>query len=49
MVDMIRGAKIARDRGLGGVIEPICAFYAKHPPIQIHDSEAKKLLDEFVS
>ncbi len=48
MVDMIRGAKIAKDRGLGGVIEPICAYYAKHPPVQIHDREAKKMLDEFI-
>ncbi len=48
MVDMIRGAKIAKDRGIGGVIEPICAFYGKTPPVQIHDREAKKLVDEFI-
>lgn len=48
MVDMIRGAKIAKDRGIGGVVEPICAYYAKHPPVQIHDRDAKKMIDEFV-
>jgi len=48
MVDMIRGAKIAKDKGIGGVIEPVCAFYAKHPPVQVHDIEAKKMLDEFI-
>ncbi len=48
MVDMIRGAKIAKDKGIGGVIEPICAFYGKTPPIQIHDREAKKMVDEFI-
>ncbi|MCL5986456.1 MAG: inositol-3-phosphate synthase [Actinobacteria bacterium] len=48
MVDMIRGAKIAKDRGMGGIIEPVCAYYAKHPPIQIHDKEAKRMLDEFI-
>jgi len=45
---MIRGAKIAKDRGLGGVIEPLCAYYGKHPPVQIHDMEAKRLLDKFI-
>ena len=49
MIDMIRGAKIAKDKGMGGVIEPICAYYAKHPPVQIHDREAKKMVDEFIS
>jgi len=48
MVDMIRGAKIAKDKGMGGVIEPICAYYAKHPPVQIHDRDAKKMVDEFI-
>lgn len=48
MVDMIRCAKLAKDRGLGGVIEPVCAFYAKHPPVQMHDANARRLLDEFI-
>lgn len=48
MIDMIRGAKIAKDRGLGGIIESICAYYTKHPPVQIHDREAKKMIDEFI-
>jgi myo-inositol-1-phosphate synthase len=48
MVDMIRGAKIAKDRGIGGIVEPVCAYYAKHPPVQVHDKEAKRMLDEFV-
>jgi myo-inositol-1-phosphate synthase len=49
MVDMIRGAKIAKDRGIGGIVEPICAYYAKHPPVQVHDKEARKMLDDLVS
>lgn len=48
MVDMVRCAKLALDRGLGGVITPVCAYYAKHPPVQIHDREAKRMLDEFI-
>lgn len=48
MIDMIRCAKLAKDRGMSGVIEPVCAYFAKHPPIQMHDIEAKKLVDEFI-
>lgn len=48
MADMIRLAKVAADRGLGGPIFPICAYYAKHPPKQIHDIEAKQMVDEFI-
>lgn len=48
MIDMIRFAKLAKDKGLGGVIESICAYFAKHPPVQIHDAEAKIMLDEFL-
>jgi len=48
IVDMIRGAKIAKDKGMGGIIEPVCAFYAKTSPVQIHDVDAKKMVDEFI-
>lgn len=48
MVDMIRCAKIAIDRGMSGVIEPVCSYYAKHPPKQIPDEEAKEMLDAFI-
>lgn len=48
MADMIRLAKVAADRGLGGPIIPVCAYYAKHPPKQIHDIEAKQMVDDFI-
>lgn len=48
MIDMIRGAKIARDKKIGGVVESICAFYSKTPPVQIHDKDAKRMVDEFI-
>lgn len=47
MIDMIRFAKLAKDRGMGGIIEPVCAYFAKHPPVQMHDAETKTMLDEF--
>jgi myo-inositol-1-phosphate synthase len=48
MADMVRLAKVSLDRGLGGPIIPVCAYYSKHPPKQINDREAKGLLDEFI-
>lgn len=45
LVDMIRFAKVAMDRGEYGVLSPVCAYYSKHPPKEIPDDEAKADLD----
>jgi myo-inositol-1-phosphate synthase len=47
-IDMIRCAKIAKDRGLGGPIHPASAYFCKHPPVQVTDDEAHALLDTFI-
>lgn len=40
-IDMIRCAKLAMDRGLGGPIrEPAAAYFCKHPPKQMPDDRA---------
>ncbi len=48
VIDAIRLAKLAKDRKIGGTIVPASAYLMKHPPIQLPDSEAKKLLEEFI-
>ena len=48
MVDMIRYAKLALDRGVSGVLDSACSFLAKHPPVQIPDMLAYEHLKEFV-
>jgi len=48
MVDMIRCAKLAKDRGIAGRLISPSAYYAKHPPIQFPDEEAKRMLEEFI-
>ena len=48
VVDAIRCCKLARDAGLAGPIEPVCAWTMKHPPVQMHDPEALAALEEFV-
>lgn len=40
LVDLIRLARGARDRGLGGLIPEACAFYMKSPPVELLDGEA---------
>ncbi|MBN1918898.1 MAG: inositol-3-phosphate synthase [Verrucomicrobia bacterium] len=48
IVDVVRYIKIALDRGAGGVLESACMYFAKHPPKQLPDTVARKMLDEFV-
>jgi myo-inositol-1-phosphate synthase len=47
-IDMIRCAKLAKDRGLAGPIHPAAAFFCKHPPEQMTDDEAHAALEAFV-
>lgn len=47
-IDMIRCAKLALDRGLGGPIDPPSAFFCKHPPHQMSDDAAHAALERFV-
>jgi myo-inositol-1-phosphate synthase len=47
-IDMIRCAKIAKDRGLAGPIHPAAAYFCKHPPVQTTDDEAYEALERFI-
>lgn len=47
-IDTIRCAKLALDRGQGGVIEGPSAFFCKHPPIQHTDEEARLMTEAFI-
>ncbi len=47
-IDSIRCAKVALDRGLGGVIHAPSSFFCKHPPRQYTDDEAYRLLEAFI-
>ena len=47
-IDMIRCAKLARDRGLGGPIHPASAYFCKHPPVQMTDDAAHEALEAFI-
>jgi myo-inositol-1-phosphate synthase len=47
-IDAVRLIKVARDRKLSGPMYPSSAYLMKHPPIQMDDREARKLIDEFL-
>jgi myo-inositol-1-phosphate synthase len=47
-IDMIRCAKLAKDRGLGGPIHPASAYFCKHPPEQMTDDLAHEALERFI-
>jgi myo-inositol-1-phosphate synthase len=47
-IDMIRCAKIAKDRGLAGPVHPAAAYFCKHPPVQSTDDEAHEALERFI-
>jgi myo-inositol-1-phosphate synthase len=47
-IDMIRCAKLAKDRGLAGPVHPAAAYFCKHPPKQTTDDEAHEALERFI-
>ncbi|MES2338903.1 MAG: inositol-3-phosphate synthase [Pseudomonadota bacterium] len=48
-IDMIRCAKIARDRGIAGVIDPASAYFCKHPRTQMTDDLAHEEVERFIA
>lgn len=47
-IDAIRCAKLALERGEGGVLSGPSAYFCKHPPRQYTDHDARRLLDAFL-
>ncbi|MBV9900225.1 MAG: inositol-3-phosphate synthase [Alphaproteobacteria bacterium] len=47
-IDMIRCAKLAKERGMAGPVYPAAAYFCKHPPKQITDDEAYEQLEAFI-
>lgn len=48
-IDMIRCAKVALDRKIGGIIHPPSSAFCKHPPVQVTDDEAHKAMEAFIA
>ena len=48
VIDAIRCAKLALDRGQGGVLDPPSAYFYKHPPRQFPDDVAFNMVQHFI-
>ena len=49
IIDAIRAAKIAKDRGIGGPILSASSYFMKSPPVQYSDDEAKQAVEDFIA
>ena len=49
IIDALRCAKVAKDRGIGGPVVPACQYFMKSPPVQVHDDEARNALEQFIA
>ena len=48
-IDTIRCAKLALDRGEGGVLHGPSAYFCKHPPRQFTDDQAHHMTENFIA
>jgi myo-inositol-1-phosphate synthase len=48
IIDALRCAKIAKDRGIGGPIVSASSYLMKSPPVQYSDDEARELVEKFI-
>ncbi len=48
IIDALRAAKIAKDRGLGGPVLSASSYFMKSPPVQYSDDEARVAVQDFI-
>jgi myo-inositol-1-phosphate synthase len=49
IIDALRAAKIAKDRGIGGPILSASSYFMKSPPVQYFDDEARDAIEKFIN
>jgi myo-inositol-1-phosphate synthase len=49
VIDAIRCAKLALDRGLKGALVAPSSYFMKSPPVQYTDDEARRMVEEFIA
>ena len=49
IIDALRAAKIAKDRGIGGPLLSAASYFMKSPPVQYTDSEAYQAVEDFIA
>ena len=49
IIDAVRAAKIAKDRGIGGPILSASSYFMKSPPVQYADDVARDTVEKFIA
>ncbi|MFN5901834.1 MAG: inositol-3-phosphate synthase, partial [Novosphingobium sp.] len=49
VMDAIRCAKLALDRGEGGAVIGASAYFCKHPPQQFNDDLAAQMVEDYIA
>ena len=49
IIDAVRAAKIAKDRGIGGPLLSASSYFMKSPPEQYSDSQARQAVEDFIA
>jgi myo-inositol-1-phosphate synthase len=49
IIDAVRCAKLALDRGLTGPIEAPSSYFMKTPPVQYTDDEARDMVEAYIA
>ncbi|MFF5985793.1 inositol-3-phosphate synthase [Prauserella flavalba] len=49
IIDAVRAAKIAKDRGIGGPLLSASSYFMKSPPVQYDDSTARDSVEKFIA
>ena len=49
VIDAVRCAKLALDRGVGGALYAPSAYFMKSPPQQYTDDQARRMVEEFIT
>ncbi len=49
IIDAVRCARVALDRGIGGPLLGPSAYFMKSPPVQHHDDVAREMVEEFIA
>jgi myo-inositol-1-phosphate synthase len=49
IIDAIRAAKIALDRGIGGPLVGVSSYLMKSPPVQLPDDEGRRRVEAFIT
>jgi myo-inositol-1-phosphate synthase len=49
IIDAVRCAKVALDRGIGGPLVAPSSYFMKSPPVQFTDDEARDLVEDFIA